>query len=81
MHLFIGSYVLVVSNGKLCRIHFNDMFSSYFLVYSAFDVKKVLANKQKVSAQNFVIVLIFTIFLSYIVVFQILPIIEPKLLQ
>lgn len=51
------------------------------LVYSAFDVKKMLANKQKVSAKNFVIILIFTIFLSYIIVFQILPIIGPKLLQ
>ena len=49
------------------------------LVYSAYDVKKMLANKQKDRAKNFIAILILTIFLSYIAVFQIIPIISPKL--
>ena len=40
VHLYIGSYVLVVSNGKLCRIHFNDMFSSYFAKFTALLMSK-----------------------------------------
>ena len=50
------------------------------LVYSAFDVKKMLSNKQKDKARNFIVIFILAIFLSYIVVFQILPFIAPKLL-
>ena len=50
------------------------------LVYSAFDVKKMLANKQKDKARNFIVIFILAIFLSYIAVFQILPFIAPKLL-
>jgi membrane protein CcdC involved in cytochrome C biogenesis len=49
------------------------------IVYSAFDVKRLLNNKQRNIALSFVIILTAAIVLSYYIVFQIMPIIGPKL--
>ena len=49
------------------------------LVYSAFDVKRLLGNKQRNTALSFIMILIITIILSYYAVFQIMPVIAPKL--
>ena len=51
------------------------------LVYSAFDIKRLLSNKKRKTALSFGTMLIITIILSYyLVLFQIMPIIAPKLL-
>ena len=50
-----------------------------FLVYAAFDVKEMLNSKKRTRALGFVAILVLAILLSYLAVFQILPLIGPKL--
>jgi uncharacterized membrane protein len=49
------------------------------LVYTAFDVKEMLNSKKRTRASSFVAILVLAILLSYLAVFQILPVIGPKL--
>jgi membrane protein CcdC involved in cytochrome C biogenesis len=49
------------------------------LVYTAFDIKEMWNSKKRVKATSFIAILILAILLSYLAVFQILPVIAPKL--